>query len=200
MPDDAKKSKENTILDRTGDAMLLFLVFSILGYLYEVAIMYFELHQGFVNRGFLYGPWLPIYGFGGTLILLAFSGLKKKRLAIGKISFTPILCFLGICLFTTGLELAGSYLVERFCGYVLWDYRYVNYGPTFEGRIALRSSLQFGILGLIALYVIQPLLKRGAAFLRNKFRFFFLIFELLLILVFLADLIYHLINGSNAKW
>ncbi len=168
----------------------VFLAFGFIGWLYEVGIMYFEMHQGFVNRGFLFGPCLPLYGFGGLLILLTAGRFRKH----------PLLCFLVICLVTTGMELLASYLLEWTMGYFLWDYRNTGYGPTFEGRIALRSSLQFGLIGMAAVYLIAPVISTGTKKLRAKFPRVFRGLCLILAVTFAWDLLYHLVYGSNAKW
>ena len=47
----------------TDTFIAAFFIYSILGYLCEVAYCSIPQHR-FVNRGFLYGPYLPIYGFG----------------------------------------------------------------------------------------------------------------------------------------
>lgn len=47
--------------------LLSFLVFCVIGWIYEVLVFYFELGYGFVNRGFLFGPWLPVYGCGSKI-------------------------------------------------------------------------------------------------------------------------------------
>lgn len=167
----------------------VFLAFGFIGWLYEVGIMYFEMHQGFVNRGFLFGPCLPLYGFGGLLILLTAGRFRKH----------PLLCFLVICLVTTGMELLASYLLEWTMGYFLWDYRNTGYGPTFEGRIALRSSLQFGLIGMAAVYVICPLLEKGIGKFRRKFPRVYLTVTGLFLVIFLTDLLIHVFCGSNAK-
>ena len=185
---------------KINDLILEFLAFSVIGWIYEVCIMWLEMHAGFVNRGFLYGPWLPIYGFGGIVILLLFGRLKKKRLAVGKLSLTPIACFGLICILTTTLELASSYLVEGLLGHTLWDYRYTNYGPTFQGRIAVRSTLQFGLIGIAVLYVLCPLLERSLDWLHRKAPVLYWAGSLLAEGAFLVDLVYHLIHGSNALW
>ena len=179
---------------------LCFIAFSMIGWCYEVAIMYLEFHQGFVNRGFLYGPWLPIYGFGGIFILLLFERVRERKLAIGKISFAPLVCFLLICLLTTALELGSSYLVERFVGHTLWDYRGTGYGPTFQGRIALRSSLQFGVIGMVMLYGIEPLMRILTAAVKRKCQIMYWVFFVMLSGLFLIDLGYHVIHGSHATW
>lgn len=169
---------------------LVFLAFGFVGWVYEVAIVWFEMHLGFANRGFLWGPCLPIYGIGGLLILLVTMKVRKH----------PLLCFLGVCLFTTGVELLASYLMEWWMGSFLWDYRNTGYGPTFEGRIALRSSLQFGLMGMAAVYVVYPLMNKVVEKVREKLPRCYLVMALMLLATFLADLVYHLIHGSNAKW
>lgn len=192
--------KRKVFLEKGNDLLLCFLAFSMIGWIYEVCIMWLEMHEGFVNRGFLYGPWLPIYGCGGLLILLLFGGLRRRKIGIGDLSLTPLVSFLAICLLATVLELGASYLVERFVGHSLWDYRFTNYGPTFEGRIALRSSLQFGLMGMAVLYGVEPLLKKAFRWLREKAIKFYWGTSILLEGLFLADLIYHVMRGSNAPW
>ncbi|MBQ9490278.1 MAG: putative ABC transporter permease [Lachnospiraceae bacterium] len=169
---------------------LVFLAFGFVGWVYEVCIVWFEMHLGFENRGFLLGPCLPIYGVGGLLILVVTVKVRKH----------PILCFLVVCLFATSLELLASYLMEWWMGSFLWDYRNTGYGPTFEGRIALRSSLQFGLMGMAAVYVVYPLMNKVVEKVREKLPRCYLVMTLMLLATFLADLVYHLIHGSNAKW
>ena len=54
--------------------MIYFICFAFIGWIYEVALFLIEDHI-FVNRGFLYGPWLPVYGFGGIVIYFLFASL-----------------------------------------------------------------------------------------------------------------------------
>lgn len=186
--------------DRLAIGFLCFIVFGMIGWFYEVAVMYFEMHLGFVNRGFLYGPCLPIYGMGGILILLLFGRLKGKKLAIGPFNLTPVLCFLAICLLATGLELAASYALERWMGKFLWDYRGAGFGPTFQGRIALLSSLRFGVIGMVVLYGIYPPLKKVFSWSAKNHPKLFWAGSMLVFCTFCADVIYHLIHGSHAQW
>ena len=169
---------------------LTFLAFGFVGWVYEVGIVWLEMHLGFANRGFLWGPCLPIYGVGGLLILVVTMKVRKH----------PILCFLVVCLFTTGVELLASYLMEWWMGSFLWDYRNTGYGPTFEGRIALRSSLQFGLMGMAAVYVVYPLMDKATEKVRAKLPKLYYLLACGLLAAFLIDLCYHVIHGSNAKW
>lgn len=52
--------------------VLLFFLLSLAGWLWEIAI-YLVQDGRFVNRGILLGPWLPVYGSGGLLLILVFS-------------------------------------------------------------------------------------------------------------------------------
>ena len=63
---DKEKSKEKRSI---GFWICCFLVYCVIGWIYEV-IWEFKVGNGFVNRGFLYGPYLPIYGFGVLTLLL----------------------------------------------------------------------------------------------------------------------------------
>ena len=91
---------------KKGQALFLyFMAYAVIGWIYEVFLEVVVYRWGFSNRGFLFGPYLPVYGFGAVIILLVLQSLKKKRIAIGKINVTPILVFLGIVALTTGLEL-----------------------------------------------------------------------------------------------
>ena len=58
---------------------LFFFTFSFAGWLWEVLLHVFTDHA-VVNRGVLYGPWLPIYGFGGVLIVLLLAGSPGIRI------------------------------------------------------------------------------------------------------------------------
>ena len=179
---------------------LCFVAFGMIGWIYEVAVMYFEMHMGYVNRGFLYGPCLPIYGFGGSLIILLFGGLKKRGWKVWKMDLMPFVCFCGICAMATALELFASYLLERLVGHSLWDYRGTGFGPTFEGRIALGSSLRFGVIGIGVLYGVYPLLEKGLRSFRKKFPQGYWMAASLIAACFMIDLLYHVIYGSNANW
>lgn len=135
---------------------LYFLVFSVIGWIYETCLVVFEYKEEFYNRGFLWGPYLPIYGFGGLIIILSMSKIKNKKMMLWKIPVTPVVCFFLITLVATSVELLGSYIMEWTMGEWLWDY--TNFGPNFQGRISLESSIRFGIMGMVGLYIIYPLL------------------------------------------
>lgn len=132
-----------------------FILYSMIGWVYEVFLEVVVYRWGFSNRGVLFGPYCVIYGFGALILLVSLGSLQKKRLCIGKVNVTPLLVFVGIVVITTVVELIGSYIMELTTGSWMWDYR--RFAFNFEGRIALNPSIRFGIGGMIFLYVMQPL-------------------------------------------
>ena len=63
---------------------LYFMMYSVIGWLYEVFLEVAVYRWGFSNRGFLYGPYCIIYGIGALLLLLTLGWLKKKRICLGR--------------------------------------------------------------------------------------------------------------------
>ena len=147
---------------------LYFLAYSVLGWCYEVFLEVVVYLWGFSNRGFLWGPYCPVYGFGALLLLLCLRGVMKRRLLWGRVCVTPAVVFVAIVVLTTVLELLTSYLLEWTTGGWLWDYS--SYTIQFEGRICLSASLRFGVAGMLVLYVLQPLLERAVTRLGERRR------------------------------
>ncbi len=145
---------------------LYFMLYSVIGWLYEVFLEVVVYRWGFSNRGVFFGPYCVIYGFGALMIIFAFGSLKKQRLAVGRINMTPLLVFIGITLLATAVELAGSYIMETLTGSWMWDYR--RYAFNFQGRIALNPSLRFGIGGMAFLYLLQPAFEKLLSKLTDK--------------------------------
>ena len=119
-----------------------FVLCGFCGWLYEEGLE-LAVNHAYADRGLLHLPVLPIYGFGGRLLVWLFR--KHKH---------PVFVFLVSTLVTTVLELAASYPIERFVGYLPWDYS--TWFCNFEGRISLPSSLLFGGLALLLVNVVHP--------------------------------------------
>lgn len=116
--------------------IFFFFLGAFLGYLWEVLLFYVQ-DGVFCNRGFLYGPWLPVYGVGAVLMLLMLRRFQKHPV---KVFFLAVLL--------------GSF-VELFIGWFLaqvfhlryWDYH--DYPLQLGGYICLYSALGFGIAGVL---------------------------------------------------
>lgn len=122
---------------------LLFMTYSFLGWVMEVTLGLIQLKK-FVNRGFLIGPYCPIYGFGGLLITF----LLQKYVNDPIVLFFMALIICGI------LEYVTSYLMEKIFHARWWDYSNKKYN--INGRVCLDTIIPFGLLGLIIMYVTNP--------------------------------------------
>ena len=154
-------------LDVLRNILLLFIFFAVCGWIYEVIWTYFD-DGVWVNRGFLFGPWLPIYGFGGMMIYGIFYKQIQKPLYVGKLNVRFLALFAYICLIATVVELAATYVIELF-GMpftVLWDYS--DHFMNFQGRVCLDASARFGILGLMIVYLALPLYRKMIAMKNTK--------------------------------
>lgn len=138
---------------------LCFLLYALLGWLYEVFLEVVVYRWGYSDRGVLFGPWCPVYGVGAMAFLLCFRPLLCRREPCWLRRAKPLLLFLGCMAVATSIELAASYLLETLTGAWPWQ-TYLDYAVNFQGRIALSPSLRFGLGGLACLYILQPLFER----------------------------------------
>ena len=132
---------------------LCFLLYSLIGWCYEVFLEVVLYGWGFSNRGVLFGPYCPVYGFGALALIFSVYRLIDGKPASVRLRRLPAV-FLGSMLIATAIELAASYLCEALLGYWPWQ-TYVDYAINFQGRIALSPSVRFGLGGL--LFQIGPL-------------------------------------------
>ena len=65
-----------------AQAFLIFIMFSVVGWISEVLYVGIFHEHKFVNRGFLHGPLCPVYGFGGVVLLLLPSALYSTWLPL----------------------------------------------------------------------------------------------------------------------
>ena len=175
------------------DLFTLFIFFAVLGWIYEVVLTVLA-YGYFENRGFLFGPWLPIYGFGGTGLYAAFGRMCAKPAKPAVILLRIAIVFVSICVFATVFELGVSYLLDAVgIGYrSLWFYDGEPFN--FDGRISLIASLRFGLIGVLALYLAVPLWRR---FTNTKNTLALNIISYTLISLFLIDLLARIFFGSN---
>ena len=126
--------------------ILVFFSFSFVGWLWEVFLHL--INDGvFVNRGIMHGPWLPIYGTGGVLVLILLNKFRDK----------PVLEFISIIIVCGIVEYFTSYFLEiAHNGEKWWDYS--GYFLNLNGRICAEGLLVFGLGGMAAVYAIAPML------------------------------------------
>ena len=122
---------------RIVDYIAMFFIFCFIGWLWEVGLHLVK-DMAFVNRGVMYGPWLPIYGAGGGFIIALLNKLKHHKFKL--FISTMVLC--GILKYFT------SFVIEFFSNRSYWDYH--NMQMNLNGRVCLA--------GLIAYLSEQPLI------------------------------------------
>jgi len=146
--------------------VLYFFFYALFGWTYEVFLEVVIYKWGFSNRGFLFGPYTPIYGFGALIFILILMP-KLRRTSYPKKFLYILPTFLACMVIATGLELVTSYLMEWTTGSWPWQ-TYVDYDYHFQGRIALSPSIRFGLGGTFFLYGLQPLFEAGVGKIKDQ--------------------------------
>lgn len=134
---------------------MLFFIYAILGWIIETTLVSVEKRK-FVNRGFLIGPYCPIYGFGGLAITILLKNYTKD----------PIVLFLMAVIICGILEYFTSYIMEKIFKARWWDYSAKKYN--INGRICLETVVPFGILGCLVMYVLNPITFKYLNMLSNS--------------------------------
>ena len=127
-----------------------------------------------VNRGFLRGPMLPIYGFGAVILLHVSLPLKQH----------PVWLYLASMIAATVFEYIVGVVMEKIFKVKYWDYSKQRF--QFQGYVCLRSSLCWGFLGLILTSVIHPPIEKlvlGLPFIG------LIVFDVLFSAAFISDVI-----------
>lgn len=125
---------------------LLFIIYSFVGWVMEV-IVFFFLEKKFINRGFLIGPYCPIYGFCSILMVLTFSPYTQ----------VPFALFIMAAVLCTVVEYLTSYVMEKLFNTRWWDYSDLTFNV--NGRVCLKNSVLFGLLGCFLIYFANPFLS-----------------------------------------
>ncbi len=142
------------------DLVLLFFAYAFLGWCIEVTLKYFQFHR-FINRGFLTGPWLPIYGSGAALITVAVKALSPLESSVGTtfiVSF--ILC--GV------IEYMTSFVLEKRFHARWWDYS--RKPMNLHGRVWIGNLILFGLGGVLIVELFNPLLARLSGYMSPRLR------------------------------
>lgn len=121
--------------------LFLFYIFCNIGWVIESTIESLY-RRSFINRGFLKGPYIPIYGFGGMTILLCCMPFEENGFVV---------YFVGVLSCTT-LEYFVGWVMETIFQKQFWDYSMLKF--TYKNRISLIPSLFWGLLSLFLVYVL----------------------------------------------
>ena len=126
---------------------LMFIVYAFLGWCVEVFLKFID-YKRFINRGFLIGPYLPIYGFGALFITLLLQKYINDLIVL--FAFSTIIC--------STLEYFTSFIMEKTFCTRWWDYSKRKFN--LNGRICLVNMILFGLLGILIIKFINPIFSK----------------------------------------
>ena len=137
-----------SLADALINLVLLFFIFCFAGWCIEVGLKFIQ-YRRFINRGFLNGPWLPIYGLGSVLITVSIGAIASYESSYGTtfvISF--IVC--GI------VEYLASFILEKLFHARWWDYS--SKPMNLNGRVWIGNLVLFGLGGVAIIKIVNPVL------------------------------------------
>jgi len=166
------------------DYLWYFVIYSFIGWISEVifaAIRYKQL----VNRGFLNGPYCPIYGVGVLLVIICLNFLKNNIFIL----------FLGSIILTTLLEAIVGIALNHIFKKKWWDYSKEPFN--FKGYICLSASLSWGVACVFIIKIIHPLIEKFVGIIPLPLGTVFIIFFSIIIifdLIATSSSVVHLNN------
>ncbi len=125
------------------DIFYNFIIYSFMGWIYESCYVSI-VKKNWVNRGFLNGPVIPIYGAGATIVYMVFWQYRNRVLLV----------FLGGMVLATLLEYFTSLCMELLFHAKWWDYSDKKFN--YRGRVCLSASLFWGVLSVLMTELLQP--------------------------------------------
>ena len=126
---------------------LCFVIYSFLGWICETTYCAI-IDKKYVNRGFLKGPFCPIYGVGALIVIILLTPIADNI----------ILLFLSGMIFPSILEYITGFLLEQLFNLKWWDYS--NYKFNIKGRVCLLNSILFGVLSVITVKFVNPVITK----------------------------------------
>ena len=122
-----------------------FMIYSVVGWIYETTLCSIT-DRHFVNRGFLNGPYCPIYGSGALLDVLILGRIEN-----------PFLLFILGVLVTCSLEYLTSYVMEKLFKARWWDYSDKKFN--IGGRVCLLGAVVFGLFSVVLIKLLHPAVR-----------------------------------------
>jgi len=149
-----------------------FLIYSIVGWFIEVCVSY-NRYGRFINRGFLIGPYVPIYGVCAIVLTYFFRNETN-----------PIYILVLSMVIASVIEYITSYIMEKLFKVRWWDYSDKPFN--INGRVYLINSFGFGFLGYILINLIDP---KITFYLSSIDPFWFTVVMVIVLFLFIFDVI-----------
>ena len=163
---------------------LLFFLFSVIGWVIECISCSLWYHKLIFNRGFLIGPYCPVYGLG-ALYMYTF---------LGKYSNDALVLFVMAVLGTSIIVYLTSLYMEKVFKARWWDYSKDAFN--LNGRVCLRNSLAFGVLGLGFVYYVKPFYDNIMSGINHNY---VIVVTIIFMIIFLLDCIVSYVIMSKLK-
>lgn len=127
------------------EAAWLFCIYAFLGW--SIEVVYQAVNKGiFINRGFLNGPYCPMYGVGMVIVSYILPLFKSSI----------IILFIASFIFASALEFVTGFVLEKVFHNKWWDYSNVPFN--IMGYICLKFSIYWGIGGVLMFTAIHPVI------------------------------------------
>lgn len=162
---------------------LVFMLYSVVGYFCEIVCSSIK-QKKLVNRGFLFGPYCPIYGVGSLFILFLLLRFKED----------PVIVFVLGAIITSALEYSTSFVLEKIFHNKWWDYSDEKFN--IHGRIFLQNTLLFGLGSLVIIYTGERIITKALGVF-SPFAMKVLAYSVLVI--FVLDVVYSCIIAYNLR-
>ena len=127
--------------------LLYFFLYSFLGWCTEVAYATVK-ERRFVNRGFLGGPWCPIYGVGVSAVVTLLDGFQDSLLLLYLSSFVLV----------TLIEGMTGFIMDKIFHHKWWDYTGLPFN--IGGYVCLPFSIAWGAACLVIVTGVHPVIER----------------------------------------
>jgi len=160
----------NTIMLRF---IFYFIIYSIAGWIIESIYRSF-CEKKIVNSGFMNGPYCPIYGVGAIIMILFLQNLKFNITILFIVSFVVL----------TMWEYIVGVLLEKIFHTKYWDYS--DQRININGRICLKNSIYWGILGVIFTILIHPMIEEMTLGIQTKNLIYL---DITVVIIMLSDFI-----------
>lgn len=127
--------------------LFFFYFYCFFGWCFESTFVSLKKHK-FVNRGFIRGPFLPLYGSGAIMMLVVSMPVRDNLLLV----------YVAGCIGATALEYVTGVAMEALFKVRYWDYS--NQRFQFQGHICLGSTIAWGFLTILMTEVVHKPVER----------------------------------------
>ncbi|MFA5749818.1 MAG: putative ABC transporter permease [Candidatus Shapirobacteria bacterium] len=161
-----------------------FAIYSFLGWILEFLYVGLIFQKKFVDVGFLFGPFCPIYGVGVIFIIIFLQPFAQ----------TPLYFLIAAIIMTSSIEYLTGTILEAIFKTNWWDYSKERFN--LNGKICLKSSIYFGVLALFIFYFVHPHIHSFILYLFQKTSY---IFPIIFLAYLIIDTIFSIISAYSLR-